>query len=368
MESKAGALNEKLEELKEQYSKTKYNKKTDKYLLTLRAKMSRLRKEVEAAKKTKKGKGFFVKKLGDATVALVGFPSAGKSTLINAISNTRSKTASYAFTTNEIIPGMMLYNDAHIQILDMPGIIERAHTGVGGGLQVISAAKAADLILIVIDATDWQKLDTILGEFKALNIFLNRRKPDIRIAEDEKRQGINIEVNRSKLTQKEIESVLNGFGIFGANVKINEDLSVEEFMALVSGNCHYVGAIAALNKIDIAADYAKTVAAIKSKYGLETVPISASSNTNLNELKRKIYDNLNIITVYLRNRLDSHSREPLILAKGSTVGAAAQKIHTELRNQLKCAYIDGPSSKFRNQRVGVDHVLMDRDVVTFIKI
>ena len=367
MESKADALSGKLEELKEQYSKTKYNKKTDKYLLTLRAKMSRLRKNIEAAKKSKKGKGFFVKKLGDATVALVGFPSAGKSTLINAISNTRSKTGSYAFTTNEIIPGMMLYNNAHIQILDMPGIIEQAHSGVGGGLQVIAAAKTADLILIVLDVNDWEKLSVILSEFEKLNIFLNRERPDVRIIEGEKHHGIEIEVNRSQLTRNEIESVLNGFGIYDATIKINDKVGLEEFMAIVSGNCHYVGAIAALNKIDTYDNYMEVASHIKSKYVIEAVPISASSNTNLNELKRKIYDNLNIITVYLHSRMDSKSLEPLVLAKGSTVGVAAQKVHTELRNQLKCAYVDGKSSKFRNQRVGINHVLADNDVVTFIK-
>ena len=87
------------------------------------------------------GSGFDVSKSGDARVALVGFPSVGKSTFLSKITKTKSETAAYSFTTLTAIPGVLEYGGAEIQILDLPGIIEGASEGKGRGRQVISAAK-----------------------------------------------------------------------------------------------------------------------------------------------------------------------------------------------------------------------------------
>lgn len=80
-------------------------------------------------------------KSGDARVALVGFPSVGKSTFLSKITKTKSEAAAYSFTTLTAIPGVLEYGGAEIQILDLPGIIEGASEGKGRGRQVISAAK-----------------------------------------------------------------------------------------------------------------------------------------------------------------------------------------------------------------------------------
>ena len=87
------------------------------------------------------GAGFDVSKSGDARIALVGFPSVGKSTFLSKITKTKSEVAAYSFTTLTAIPGVLEYGGAEIQILDLPGIIEGASEGKGRGRQVISAAK-----------------------------------------------------------------------------------------------------------------------------------------------------------------------------------------------------------------------------------
>jgi uncharacterized protein len=82
------------------------------------------------------GEGFEVQKYGDGRVALIGFPSVGKSTLLNQLTGTESEAAAYEFTTLTCIPGVIHYKGAKIQMLDLPGIIEGAAQGKGRGRQV----------------------------------------------------------------------------------------------------------------------------------------------------------------------------------------------------------------------------------------
>lgn len=94
----------------------------------LKAKLAKYRTQLlEPTKKAgEKGEGFDVLKSGDARVALIGFPSVGKSTLLSTLTQTASEAASYEFTTLTCIPGVIEYKGANIQLLDLPGIIEGA--------------------------------------------------------------------------------------------------------------------------------------------------------------------------------------------------------------------------------------------------
>ena len=89
-------------------------------------------------------------RFGNARVCMIGFPSVGKSTLLTSVTDTASLSAAYEFTTLTCIPGVIHYNDAKIQLLDLPGIIEGAAEGKGRGKQVIAVAKNSDMILMVL--------------------------------------------------------------------------------------------------------------------------------------------------------------------------------------------------------------------------
>ena len=359
-------LKTELEKMEGEYAKTKHNKATNKALGILRAKIAKTKKDIIESGKGKKGSGFFVKRTGDATVALVGFPSAGKSSLLNRIANSKSKVAAYAFTTTTIVPGMMLYKEAHIQIFDLPGIIENAHAGVGGGRTVLAAAKSADLMLFVIDVTTPDQVDIVMDELLKLDIFINKQKPDIQIIET-KEPGIKIEVNMSGIPNLNISMVLEGFGLRNCSVRIRSRMSDDEMIAVVSKKAAYIPAIVALNKIDLSKNYNEIVERISKKYKIDVIPISVIDDINIGELSEQIYRHLDIMTIYLKPVLESERIEPMIIRSGATVGMAASKLHTKILSELKCAYITGPSARFKNQRVGINHKLINGDIVTFIK-
>jgi adenylate kinase len=108
-------IEEKIKAIEEEISKTSYNKATSHHIGKLKAKISKLKEEqIKRSSGGSKGEGFHIKKSGDATAVLVGFPSVGKSTLLNELTNAESKVGAYEFTTLEIIPGIMEYNNAQM--------------------------------------------------------------------------------------------------------------------------------------------------------------------------------------------------------------------------------------------------------------
>ncbi|MBI2652689.1 50S ribosome-binding GTPase [Candidatus Woesearchaeota archaeon] len=186
------AYDRKVKELEEQLSTTKYNKKTQHHIGLVKAQLARLKEEYQKKAASKgKGEGFSVKRTGDATAIIVGFPSVGKSTLLNAITNADSPVGAYAFTTLTCIPGLMEYNHSKIQILDVPGIVEGAATGRGRGKEVLACAQSADLVIILLDVFHTEHFEVVKKEIYETGLRTNQKPPLVRISK-KARGGIDI--------------------------------------------------------------------------------------------------------------------------------------------------------------------------------
>ena len=361
-------LPEKIRAIEEEMSRTQVHKHTEHHVGLLKAKLAKLKAEQERSQSSKhSGEGFELKKGGDCTVVLIGLPSVGKSTILNHLTNAKSRVAAYAFTTLTVVPGLLQYQGAKIQILDLPGIVSGAATGTGRGKRVLSVAKNADLIMLVLDVFQPDQMNTLVKELYEIGIRLNTRAPNISVNRSSQGGlGITAACRLTHLTESTIRAIMNIYKINHGGVVIREDITVDQLIDVVAGNRRYIPSIAVLNKIDLVNP--KYVDEVKTRIGGDIIPISADQDVNLEELKKAIYDNLKLIKVYLKPRNGSPDFEvPLVVTAGSTISDVCNKIHRKVAGEAKYALVSGNSVRFSPQRVGMDHIVQDRDIVTIIK-
>jgi hypothetical protein len=362
-------IEKQIKDIEDEIFKTQKNKATEHHIGKLKAKIARLREESEKRKSSKaKGKGFSLKKSGDATVGIVGFPSIGKSTLLNQLTDASSKVGDYDFTTLETIPGMMKYKGAEIQLLDLPGLISGASKGKGRGREVISAVRNVDLLLLMIDAMNLFQLDVIEQELNAAGLRLNQHKPDVVVSK--KGYGgiiVNTTVPLTYLSELHIKSIASEF-VINADITLRENITEDQLIDSFAQNREYVPALVVINKTDIVpSEILKDVIKRLQKKGWRVCAISARNKKNLDELREQIFSHLKLIRIYLKPvGKKADYVQPMILKEGQTVGDACRHIHRELQRNFRYASVWGPSAKHAGQKVGLDHVLKDTDVLTIV--
>lgn len=307
-------------------------------------------------------------KYGDARVALIGFPSVGKSSFLSTVTKTKSEAASYEFTTLTCIPGILHHKGATIQLLDLPGIIEGASQGKGRGRQVISVARSADLIIVMLDATKTDVQRTLLEkELETVGIRINKRPPDI-YYKPKKSGGIafNAVVPLTHLDEKLCQSILKEYKVHNAEVLIREDCTVDEFIDVIEGNRQYIPALYVYNKIDaISLEEVDRLAREP-----HSVVISCNLELNLDYLIDELWEYLALCRVYTKRQgAPPDFSDPLVLRGGSKVEDACRAIHRSLADptQFKYALVWGRSAKHNPQRVGLFHVLCDEDCIQVFK-
>lgn len=363
---------DKLKDIEREREQTQVNKKTMYHLGRLKAREARLRSELlasTAAAGGGGGDGFEVRKSGDVRIAIVGFPSVGKSSFLSKVTTTESAVAAYEFTTLTCVPGKLVHKGTEIQLLDLPGIIEGASEGKGRGKQVIATARTADLILVMVDAGKAVgQLNKIFRELEAVGLRLNQQPPNITFRKKPpcSMNAINYTQTiplKNGLDEGMVKAILQDYRIFNADVVIREDVSVDEFIDVVEGNRRYMPCVVAYNKIDqITLEETARLANLPN-----SVVCSVALDLNIMEVIDESWKAMKLIRIFTKKK--GHPPDlakPFVVKTGATIEHVCKRIHKDLVDRFKYAMVWGTSARHSPQVVGLSHVLEDEDVLQIL--
>lgn len=164
-----------------------------------------------------------------ADVALIGYPSVGKSTLISRISNAKPKIADYPFTT--LVPnlGVVKVDNTDFVVADIPGLIEGAHEGKGLGIEFLKHIERTKILVHLLDVTH----EELRGEYNKLNEELKSfskelsKKPQLLVVNkvDSTITEIIDEIKKEFKKEKPIFiSAVTGEGIDGFLYKLKDEI------------------------------------------------------------------------------------------------------------------------------------------------
>ena len=344
---------------------TPYDKSSQFHHGVLKAKLSKLRDMLEEkiSGGGGGGMGYAIKHSGDASVVLVGLPSVGKSTLLNAITNAESKVGNYDFTTLGVVPGMMEYKGVRIQILDLPGIIEGAAKNKGFGRKVLSVIRASNMVVLMTDVARAGWLKKVEDELYQAGVRLNKRPPKMHIHRTD-RGAIQIIDPFNCLDKETMVSVAEEMGFDNAIIQLGEKLdNLDKFIDGLSKSRTYIPLVEVVTKIDTLKNN-KMIDELKAE---GVVPMCADKGIGMDEFKEAVWKGLGLVRVYLRRERSGEADrvEPLIVKNTQTLNDVLKRISSEMRDDVSRAYIWGKKARFPGQEVSFKFPVFDEMEVWF---
>jgi ribosome-interacting GTPase 1 len=309
---RASTSAERLDKLREMFRLLPKHKGTEKLQSDLKQKISRLKDELEGGKGggKKGGVSYRVPHEGAGQIALIGPPNVGKSALLAALTNAHPEVAAYPFTTRAPQPGIMMWQDVPVQLVDLPPISTDFLEP-----WVPSLIRSADAALLVAD-----------------------------LASDDVAEAVEAVLERLQATHTEL------VGTLPYDV---EDEAVRHIKTVMVGT--KLDAASARDRLEVIREWFEPHFPI--------VPVSVHNGEGLETLRNTAYHLLGVLRVYTKVPGKPADRtRPFTLPVGSTVLDLARDIHKDFEHTLKYARIWG-TGVFEGQTVKKDHELHDSDVL-----
>ena len=369
--SEAKTIEEKIKALEEFLSVAPKHKGAENLLLWAKRRLAELREELEEQRRKKRGGGgprIFVEKEGAAQVAVIGPPNVGKSSLVARLTGARTQVADYPFTTTLPVPGMLPYRDIQFQLVDTPPLSRSAPQFIP---RIAGLARNADAVIIVVGLDDdpleqYIEVRDILAEH---GVYVEKPRGTVRV-EKGGEHGVQVLGTGTIVdgTVKDVERLLARYRIYRARVYVEGEVSLEDIEMAVLRSTVYRPTIVLANKADLpgAGERYRRLyryLAERRERSVWLLPVSARTGLNLDKLGELLFRRLDIIRVYTKKPNAEPSKTPVVLPRGSTVRDLAEHIHSDLIEHFLYAKVWGPSAKYPGERVGLDHVLEDGDIV-----
>jgi len=306
----AKATPEKIKALEVMMAIIPKHKGTEKLRAQLKSRMAKLKEELQRKPTIGRAEqAYTIKREGVAQIVLLGLPNSGKSSLFSQITHAISEVADYPFTTQKPIPGMMRFENLQIQLVDTPPIqVDHVEPGFP------NLIRNADANLLMVDLTEDPvcQMDILLEELQRMRIKIVGKGPLPLFEEGWASKRALLVGNKC-----DVKNTMEGYRVFES---------------------HFRDAFPIL-------------------------PISAKEGMNLEELKKEVYQILDIIRIYTKVPGEEPDlTEPVVLKKGSTVEEVALSVHKDFVAKLRYAKIWG-SGKFNGQMVKRDYPINEGDVI-----
>lgn len=368
----AKAPEDKIRALQEFLSLMPKHKGTENLRNQTKRKIAALKLEITAKKQKHAGVGsslLSVERAGHGQIAVVGPPNSGKSSLLSLITNAKPLVAPYPFATQTLEPGMVLFEDFQLQLVEIPSLVEQA-----GQLSVrplyVDFLRGVDAIVILVESSPEgpKDLRKVLAALQDLRITFARPESSVQIVKGVKGGSNQILVSGelTNCTAQDVLRLLDSYRQKNVLVRVFGRVGLDDIEEAVLENVAvYKRALIAVNKFDLYRGPAILQAAREvAPVGVEVVGISCLTGIGIRELPQKLFGLLDIIRVYTREPNDpAPSPDPFVVRRGTTTGELAKVIHSQLYEGYRFARVWGSSSKFPGERVGPSHVLEDKDVV-----
>ncbi len=290
------------------------HKGTDKLQAELKAKISKAKHEVEHHKKTgKKGHhGPQIQRQGAGRASIIGGPNAGKSQLLAKLTRATPEVAPYPFTTREPQPGMMPWEDVHVQLIDTPPITADVFDP-----NILGLIRGSDLVLLMVDVGNDDGIEALPPVLERLNQTKTRLGKETHLDEED----IGLSYTRTFLVQSKIDLP-----------------AYEDRITLLKEFC----------PLDFRA-----------------FSISAEHGMGLEELRNAVYESLDVVRVYtkLPTKKEADFDRPFTLKRGGTLHDVAELVHRDLATTFKYARVWSTSLVAPGTQMKGDYVVHDKDVV-----
>jgi hypothetical protein len=345
------------------------HKGTERLCARIKTKLAKLRLEEERRKSRTKashaGSKYALKKEGAAQVVLLSYTSAGKSALLQSLTNAKPAIYGYPFTTTDPIPGMMSFEDIQIQLIEAPALLAHDGSSTSWKPKVLGLARNADALIIVVDLAlrpSLRQLKTIFDELSKAHITIKQTKARVEI-ERKETGGIQI-VTYGNIRCKpyEVKNTLLQMRIHHAIVKLWGNADIDDVVQALTHGMVYKPTLVLANKIDVEGAQHEYLTLTSAFPEIDIFATSTNTGEGIQHVPAAIFNSLHIMRIYTKKPRQSPSIEPMIITAGSTVGDAAKLIHKDFYKTFKYAKIWG-SSNFPGERVGLTYQLCDRDIL-----